>query len=151
MSTSSRFAVAVHVLTLLAWAGDEPLKSEDIACSVNTNAVVIRRILCALRRAKLVTSQTGASGGSRLARPAKEITLRDVYRAVEGQAIFAMHRQQPNQQCRVGLNIGGVLDDVLEAVGGAVEGVLDRITVESIRHSIKAHEVESKGKTRQGK
>lgn len=140
MATSSRFAVAVHVLTLLAWSGEEPLTSEDIACSVNTNAVVIRRILCALREAGLVTTQPGASGGSRLARPASEITLRDVYRAVEGQAIFALHRQPPNPTCRVGMNIGGVLGDVLEAVGGAVEGVLDRITVESIRDSIKAGE-----------
>ncbi|HVF49145.1 MAG TPA: Rrf2 family transcriptional regulator [Pyrinomonadaceae bacterium] len=137
MSTSSRFAVAVHVLTLLAWAGDEPLKSEEIACSVNTNAVVIRRILCALGRAGLVTSQTGAAGGSRLARPAREITLRDVYRAVEGQDIFALHRQPPNPKCRVGVNIEGVLGDVLAAVGGAVEQVLGEISVESIRQSIK--------------
>ncbi|HEX8852924.1 MAG TPA: Rrf2 family transcriptional regulator, partial [Pyrinomonadaceae bacterium] len=82
MSANSRFAVAVHALTLLAWAGEEPVKSEYLACSVNTNPVVIRRILCALARAGLVTSQTGASGGSRLARPAAEITLREVYRAV---------------------------------------------------------------------
>jgi DNA-binding IscR family transcriptional regulator len=45
MSTSSRFAVAVHVLTLMAWADEEPLKSEQVAESVNTNPVVIRRML----------------------------------------------------------------------------------------------------------
>ena len=93
MPTSSRFAVAVHVLTLLAWAGDEPLKSDYIAGSVNTNPVVIRRILCALAHAGLVTSQTGAAGGTRLARKAAEITLTEVYRAVEPRAIFALHRR----------------------------------------------------------
>jgi len=59
MSTSTRFAVAVHVLTLMAWADEEPLKSEQVAESVNTNPVVIRRMLCELAEANLVVSQTG--------------------------------------------------------------------------------------------
>src|SRR5437867_10727690 len=77
--TNSRFAVAVHVLTLMAWADEEPLKSEQVAESVNTNPVVIRRMLCELAEAKLVVSQTGAMGGSKLARPAHQITLLDIY------------------------------------------------------------------------
>lgn len=137
MSTSSRFAVAVHVLTLLAWAGeDEPLKSEYIACSVNTNAVVIRRILCALARAGLVTSQTGAAGGSKLARAASRITLRDVYRAVEPQEIFARHRQQPNQDCPVGVNIEDVLAGVQKEVDEAMDRVLSKITVDKVLQGI---------------
>ena len=56
MSTSSRFAVAVHILTLMAWSEDEPLKSEQVAESVNTNPVVIRRMLCELSEANLVVS-----------------------------------------------------------------------------------------------
>lgn len=148
MSTSSRFAVAVHILTLMAWAGDEPLKSEEIACSVNTNPVVIRRILCALGRAGLVTSQTGAAGGSRLARPASEVSLRDVYRAVEGQDIFSLHRQQPNQNCRVGMNIEGVLGDVLEDVGGAVEQVLGGVTIKNVWDSVQTRAAKKRAKAR---
>jgi hypothetical protein len=80
MSTNSRFAVAVPVLTLMAWSGEEPLKSEQVAESVNTNPVVIRRMLCELAEAGLVVSQTGSLGGSRLANDPAETTLLDVYR-----------------------------------------------------------------------
>ena len=137
MPTSSRFAVAIHILTLMAAAPDEPLKSEFVAWSVNTNAVVIRRILCALARARLVTSQTGAAGGSRLARPAGHITLLDVYRAVEAREVFALHRQPPKASCPVGGNIQAVLEDVLEDVEEAVEQVLGKITIKKILQNVR--------------
>jgi Rrf2 family protein len=130
MPSSSRFAVAVHILTLMAHARDEPLKSEQVALSVNTNPVVIRRILCALARAQLVTSQTGAAGGSRLSRQPGRITLLEVYRAVEAGDIFALHRQPPNRQCFVGMNIETALEGILGEVGTAIEGVLSKITIE---------------------
>jgi Rrf2 family protein len=112
--------------------GSEPIKSEQVAASVNTNPVVIRRILCELGRARLVTSQTGAAGGSRLALPPGQITLLDVYRAVEAGDIFSLHRQRPNNQCFVGMNIETVLGGILEEVSGAVEGVLEKITIENV-------------------
>jgi Rrf2 family protein len=132
MSVSSRFAVAVHVLMLLARAGGEPLKSERLARSVNTNPVVIRRLLCVLARAGIVTSQTGAAGGSRLARPAAAITLREVYRAVESREAFGLHRQRPNPRCPVGLHIGGVMAGILAEVDGAVDEVLAGKTIASV-------------------
>lgn len=138
MSTSSRFAVAVHVLTLMASAGEEPLKSERVAASVNTNPVVIRRIMCALARARLVVSQTGAAGGSRLARPPKEITLLEVYRAVECGNVFALHPQTPNRRCPVGMKIEGVLGGVLQEVDGAVEAALARITIEKVLDAVRS-------------
>ena len=146
MPTSSRFAVAVHVLTLLAWAGDEPLKSDYIAGSVNTNPVVIRRILCALARARLVTSQTGAAGGSRLARPAAEITLSEVYRAVEPRDIFAMHRKQPDPDCPVGMKIEAVLQGLLVEIDSAVDSALGRTTIENVLASVKKPCRGAKGK-----
>lgn len=132
MSTSSRFAVAVHVLTLMAWSDDEPLKSEQVAESVNTNPVVIRRILCELAQARLVVSQTGSAGGSRLARKPEEITLLDVYEAVESRGVFSLPRQPPSRRCPVGLNIETVLGNVLEEVDSAVEYVLTRITIHDV-------------------
>ena len=132
MPSSSRFAVAIHVLTLLARAGDEPLKSEQVAKSVNTNAVVIRRILCALSRAELVTSQTGAAGGYKLAYPPKRITLLEVYEAIEAGDVFSLHRQPPDRECFVGMNIETVLGGVLAEVGTAVESVLAKITIENV-------------------
>lgn len=132
MSTSSRFAVAVHVLTLMAWAEEEPLKSEQVAESVNTNPVVIRRMLCELAESNLVVSQTGAMGGSKLARQPEQITLLDIYQAVESRGVFSLHRHPPSRNCPVGVNIGTVLNDVLDEVDSAVERVLADITIKDV-------------------
>ena len=132
MSTSSRFAVAVHVLTLMAWADEEPLKSEQVAESVQTNPVVIRRMLCELAEADLVISQTGATGGSKLARDPGSITLLDIYQAVESPGVFSLHRHPPSPHCPVGVNIGTVLNEVLDEVDAAVAKVLRNITVKDV-------------------
>jgi Rrf2 family protein len=137
MSTSSRFAVAVHVLTLMAWADEEPLKSEQVAESVKTNPVVIRRMLCELAESKLVVSQSGAMGGSKLARQPEQITLLDIYQAVESRGVFSLHRHPPNRHCPVGVNIGTVLNDVLDDVDSAVERVLANITIKDVVRRLK--------------
>jgi len=139
MSTNSRFAVAVHVLTLMAWSDDESLKSDQIAVSVNTNPVVIRRMLCELAEDKLVVSQTGSTGGSRLARNPEQITLLDVYRAVESADVFSLHPKRPNQRCPVGSSIGTVLQDVRTEIDSAIEHVLARITVGDVVLRMKPH------------
>lgn len=132
MSTNSRFAVAVHVLSLMAWSGEEPLKSEQVAESVNTNPVVIRRILKELAGAGLVVSQTGSLGGSRLATDPSETTLLDVYQALEYGGVFSLHRQPPSRDCPVGVNIETVLGQVLLEVDSAVERVLAKITINDV-------------------
>jgi Rrf2 family protein len=132
MSTNSRFAVAVHVLSLMAWSDEEPLKSEQVAESVNTNAVVIRRMLLELADAGLVVSQTGSLGGSRLANDPAETTLLDVYRALECAGVFSLHRQPPSRDCPVGVNIETVLGDVFLEVDSAVEQVLGKITINDV-------------------
>src|SRR5687768_3745505 len=109
---SSRVAVAVHILAYLAWRRGEPSTSERIAGSVNTNPVVVRRIMGALREAGLVQAQPGAGGGATLLRGPGEITLRDVYRAVEdGGELFSVHAD-PCQHCGIGSNIRQVLRGV---------------------------------------
>lgn len=137
MSQNSRFAVAVHVLTLMAWSDDEPLKSEQVALSVNTNPVVIRRILCELAEAKLVVSQTGSAGGSRLARGPGEITLLNVYQAVECRGVFSLPRHPPSRRCPVGVNIETVLGEVLKEVDSAVDHVLAKITINDVVRRLK--------------
>jgi Rrf2 family protein len=137
MSTNSRFAVAVHVLSLMAWSGEEPLKSEQVAESVNTNPVVIRRMLLELAEAGLVVSQTGSLGGSRLANDPAKTTLLDIYRALEYGSVFSLHRQPPNRDCPVGVNIETVLGDVLAEVDSAVEQVLEKITINDVVQRLK--------------
>ena len=102
MTGSSRFSTAVHILALLALESDRPLTSEYVASSVNTNPVVIRRLLRKLADAGLVASTPGSTGGSRLARDSRRITLQDVFSAVESGELFGEHSQQPNAKCPVG-------------------------------------------------
>jgi Rrf2 family protein len=137
MSTNSRFAVAVHVLSLMAWSGEEPLKSEQVAESVNTNPVVIRRMLLELAEAGLVVSQTGSLGGSRLANDPAKTTLLDIYRALECGGVFSLHRQPPSRDCPVGVNIETVLGNVLMEVDSAVEKVLEKITIDDVVQRLK--------------
>lgn len=137
MSTNSRFAVAVHVLSLMAWSGEEPLKSEQVAESVNTNPVVIRRMLLELAEAGLVVSQTGSLGGSRLANDPAKTTLLDVYQALECGGVFSLHRQPPNRDCPVGVNIETVLGDVFLEVDSAVERTLGKITINDVVQRLK--------------
>ena len=91
MAANSQFSMAVHILTMLAKSQGENVKSECLAGSVNTNAVVIRRILSQLSHADLVVSQTGAFGGTRLAKDPAEIRLAEVYKAVSCGEVFALH------------------------------------------------------------
>jgi Rrf2 family protein len=121
---SSRFAVAVHILAIQALHRDRALTSQFIAGSVNTNAVVVRRILGRLRQAGLVRLKSGPQGGSELAKAPARIPLAEVYKAVEPGELFALHRSKPNPKCPVGRCIQDVLEGVFtdaeEAFGKAL-------------------------------
>jgi Rrf2 family protein len=132
MAANSQFSIAVHVLTLLARAGAANVKSECIAGSVNTNAVVIRRLLSQLSQAKLVASQTGASGGTRLARTPDEINLVDVYKAVSCGEVFALRGRSPTQDCPVGKNIEAVLCNLQKEIDNSVNSTLARYTLADV-------------------
>lgn len=133
MKISSRFTVAVHILSLVAIERNELCTSEWIAKSVNTNPVVIRRVIGKLRNAGLVQVRQGV-GGATLLKPLNEITLLDVYRAVEvvqeGE-LFQMH-EGPNPNCPVGANIEVVLELILLRAQVAMESVLGEITMEEL-------------------
>jgi Rrf2 family protein len=138
MTKSSRFVIATHTLAMLANGDGEPLTSDWIAGSVNTNPVVIRRILALLSKAGLVATQEGAKGGTRLARPADEITLLAVYRAVEEGDLFASHPQSPNPDCPIGCNIQAALEPTLDAAEKAMAGSLAKTTVADVLRRVKS-------------
>ncbi len=132
MLKSSRFVVAVHVLALLAYSKGEAMTSEFIAGSVNTNPVVIRRLLTLLAGAGFVVTQEGAKGGVRLARPAEEIDLLSIYRAVESEGLFALHPQTPKAACPVGGNIQAALVPTLDAAEAAMLDSLKKTTIADV-------------------
>ena len=137
MNNSSRFTVGIHILTLLAYGDGETVTSEYIAGSVNTNAVVIRRLLSLLRAAKLVTSQGGPGGGWRLNRIPRSITLRDVHIAMEGGTLFPMHPSTPNPRCPVGSTIQTALSDHFDEARHALEKQLERTTIADLVQEVK--------------
>ena len=125
MASSCRFAFAVHVLAVLALKREGGgVCSDLLAGSVNTNPVIIRRLLTRLRHAGLVTTQKGASGGATLAASPEKIPLDAIYRAVESGASFSLHPHQPNQHCPVGAGIERVLDEVFSSAQNALESAL---------------------------
>jgi Rrf2 family protein len=132
MPTSTRFAVAAHVLTALAVSGGKPLRSEDLAFSANTGAVVIRGLLSRLSEAGLTRSQLGAGGGAMLARPPGAIRLLDVYNAVEDMELFSVHRTPPCKSCAVGGNILNALQPTLDRARQAMEAELAKTTIADI-------------------
>ena len=134
--SSTRFATAVHILTLLATQGEEPATSEYIASSVNTNPVVIRRLLRSLADAGLVTSTPGTAGGSRLARDPRRITLRDVHEAVEPGPLFGEPSQHPNPKCPVGRQIRGLLAPRIEAAEAAMGTSLRKTTIADLLEEV---------------
>ncbi len=138
MARNCRFAVAVHVAAVLALQGDTPATSDWLAGSVNTNPVVVRRILAALSRAGLVRSQRGMLGGSLLSHPAATITLLDIHRAVGDEEAPAVHHQPPNPACPVGANIVPVLVDILDRAESAKERELAKTTVADVVSLIRA-------------
>jgi len=136
MAANSQFAIAVHILTVLAKAGEENnVKSDYIAASVKTNPVVIRRILGDLNQSNLVVSQTGANGGTRLAKCPKQINLADVHQAISCGNTFALHRQT-NDDCSIGRNIQCVLEKLQIEINDVVEAKLAQFSLQDVLRAV---------------
>ncbi|HZS08877.1 MAG TPA: Rrf2 family transcriptional regulator [Blastocatellia bacterium] len=149
MAANTRFAVAIHAAGMLTFADRVPITSESIARSVNTNPVVVRRILGLLTQHGLVQAQKGAGGGSMLARPPERISLYDLYRAVEAGPLFQVPSLGDAHECPIGRNVGPVLNEVMRR---AERGLIEQLKAVSLADVIgKVHkrvERECRMKTR---
>ncbi len=139
MQISSRFTVALHIFTCVDTFGDKyKITSDFLAESINTNPVIIRKILTQLKNAGLITVARG-TGGITPTRPLREITFYDVYEAIEpleNGDLFNFHAS-PNPNCPVGRNIHTLLDDKLKAIQLAMENEMKKYTVDDLRSGIK--------------
>jgi Rrf2 family protein len=111
---NGRFAISLHILTLLTRFKGDLLSSEYIAGSININPVLVRKELGNLRKHGLVESKEGKNGGSTLAKPASQISLSDVYKAVRQAALLGQNKNKPNPKCEVGKQINTHLQDLYE-------------------------------------
>ncbi|WP_030889983.1 Rrf2 family transcriptional regulator [Streptomyces sp. NRRL F-5053] len=139
---SSRSAVAVHALAMLAHRRGGSLTSAEIADSLESNPVLVRRVLGRLRDAGLVWSTEGRGGGWSLARAPRDITLYDAYAAVEEGQIFSRHTHPHSGACEVGRGIGTLLDAEFRDAERALEEQLGKTTIAGLLRRILAFDGE---------
>ncbi|MCI0352489.1 MAG: Rrf2 family transcriptional regulator [Acidobacteriales bacterium] len=139
MAESCRFAFAIHIMAVLGSRPDEFCSSRMLAQTVNTNPVVIRRLLLDLHKAGLVTTGRGPAGGARFRGKPERVTLGDIYRAVEDRRVFATHPRKPSKHCPVGCRIEAALARTFEQAARTLEGELDRTTLKSFLQKLTGH------------
>ena len=142
MQFSFRMPVAVQILLCLAkFQGLFKTTSAFLASSANVHPVIIRKTLGQLKAAGLVEVAAGV-GGAKLLKPPGEITLREVFQAVEEDEALFHIQENPNQQCPVGRNIQRVLGGRLALVKEHMLEDFDRITLAELLADIGREEQE---------
>ncbi|MBW4025820.1 MAG: Rrf2 family transcriptional regulator [Acidobacteria bacterium] len=136
MAANTRFVTAIHALVILALEPASLATSDDVADALKTNPVVIRRVFSHLRQAGLIESHKGPNGGSRLARPPKEITLAAIYRAVESEPLLTATLSSSATGNKAGNKAGnklaGTLEEVFRRTQRAVEKELEETTLNDL-------------------
>jgi Rrf2 family protein len=137
MAVNTQFAIAVHLMAGLGCQSGRCLNSSYLAASVNTSPSFVRRVLARLSRAGLVETTTGKNGTCRLARDTRDISLLDIYRAVDAPKAFAIHTYSEEKSCAVSCHIKGALEGALKKTQGAMEASLADISLRKIISDVK--------------
>ena len=136
MSKSTRFSMAVHLMTALAHLKQQ-ISSELLAGSVNTNPVVVRRLLGSLNRAGLIKAERGIAGGFSLARSPEDISLFDIYRAVlDENELVSLHDNPENRVCPVSCKVRSILARYLNKAQNTYERELEKVMLADIEKGV---------------
>jgi DNA-binding IscR family transcriptional regulator len=127
--SNGRFAISVHIMTLLAGEINGWCSSEYLSGSININPVLVRKELINLRNHGLVLSKEGKSGGSALAKPAMSIAMSDIYEAVRPEHFLGKSANEPNPNCPVGKQINQHLEDLYKESERALITSLGKMTL----------------------
>ena len=138
MRASCRFAMAVHVLAVLAYREGDRVSSAYLAGSINTNPVMVRRLLLSLQKARLVETTKGAGAGSRLSRSPRRINMAEIYRSVEDAESFSPPSRKPDAGCPVGSCIIDALAGIFASAQNAMERDLAKTTLADVIQTLKA-------------
>lgn len=131
MKYSTKLSDTLHILAFLSLGADERLSSVRIAKSVKTNPAYIRQLMVSLKNAGIITNTQGQANAS-LTRPPEEITMLDVYRAVEGNKPLLHMDVDTNPECGVGIHIQLSIADFYQEVQLAAEEKMASITLRDI-------------------
>lgn len=135
---NQQFTFAVHIMTALAFSPREVIGSQTLAASVNTNPVVVRRLLLALRRAGLIETFTGKYGGARLQKKPREVSLVDIYDAVEPRPVIPVNERKALKKCHVSCNMKDIMSRVAETTEDAVRKHLRGITLSQLVRRVRS-------------
>jgi Rrf2 family protein len=138
MAANNRFSFSVHIMTMLAYLENEGATSQILARSLCTNPVVVRRLLSQLHQGGLIHCQSGKSGGCRLARAPGDITLHDIYEAVEAGGPFVIPQKPENKNCMVSCQMKEILEDIFKETQQAIAQRLKRMTVADLLKTVNA-------------
>lgn len=132
MALNTQFSIAVHLMVGLGCVPGGTTTSGYLALSVNTSASFVRRTLAKLSKAGLVETTTGKSGACVLAKQPEQISLLDIYRAVDSPKVFAIHTYTSQKTCSVSCNIKGALENVLSKAQSGMETSLAQISLAEV-------------------
>ena len=134
---SVQFAVAAHIMAALGYFHGEEISSATLADSVNADPTFVRKSLSKLAKTGLVVTTRGKSGASVLARPPRQITLLEIYRASGAPPAFAVHSYPVENRCPVSRNLKECMSGVLSEAQGSFERSLAKITVADLVREIR--------------
>jgi Rrf2 family protein len=138
MANNTQFSIAVHLLAGIACGcGEKGVTSGHLADSVNTSASFVRRTLAKLSKAGLVKTSTGKAGACWLAKDARNISLLDIYKAVDAPKAFAIHNYSEQKVCYVSCHIKTALEKVLNQTQKAMETNLASISLSDVVSEVK--------------
>jgi Rrf2 family protein len=132
MAINTQFPIAVHLMAALGYRRGQDTTSALLAVSVNTSPSFVRRVLAKLSKAGLVETATGKAGACWLARDAKNISLLDIYQAVDAPKAFSIHGYTEQKACPVSCHIKAALDHALAKTQKAMEAALKEISLDKI-------------------
>ena len=115
MKRNSRLSLALHTLAHMSDNPERTITSAQIAAHIGTNPVVVRRVLGSLRAAGLLNSERGQAGGWSLARPPEQVSLADVYRALDDRLIV-QGDQDESTTCSTERALEAKVADILQEV-----------------------------------
>lgn len=135
MNKDVRLSSAIHILIALYYVG--VLDSKKLAMSLQTNPGLVRRLLAQLSKAKLIVTEKGKGGGSRLAKDPRDITIGSIYLAIGHNRVFKSFEKKPFEKCHVSCCIKNSLDSLYEDIEGAMFSRMQKITLNQMIKKIK--------------
>jgi DNA-binding IscR family transcriptional regulator len=127
---SGKFAISIHILTLLTKFPNDYLSSEFIASSINLNPVLVRKEIANLKKNQTVMSKEGKNGGTKLNVSPSKVTLKQIFESTFEEISLGYSKNEPNPKCPVGREINQNLSTLYTKLNDSVMKQLESTTLE---------------------